>query len=65
MKRCMLFAFVSTPLTTLAIQTGIPNVNDIAIKCNMRFALKRSHLQYERTTTEKSHIFIARENFNE
>lgn len=61
MKRLMLGSFISTPLISLAIQSGIPNVSSIALKCNMLCSIKMERSSYNLETAKNMHIIMVNE----
>lgn len=61
MKRLMLCSFVSTPLVTLAVQSGIPNVLAIARKSNVLCSIKMPRNTYEQNVRSNGHINMVNE----
>lgn len=61
MKRLMLGSFVTTPLVTLAIQSGIPKVADIASRCNVLCSIKMERSTYSQNSNSNNHIRLVNE----
>lgn len=55
MRRLMLGSFITTPIPTLLIQSGIPNFQDIRLKCNLLFSVKKSPFDYVSQRSARSH----------